>query len=29
LTDVAPTLLAAMGLKPSGEMSGHSLLHLS
>lgn len=29
LTDVAPTLLAAMGLKPSSEMSGHSLLHLS
>ena len=29
LTDVAPTLLAAMGLKPSGEMSGHNLLHLS
>ncbi|ORU92298.1 MAG: phosphoglycerate mutase (2,3-diphosphoglycerate-independent) [Cycloclasticus sp. symbiont of Bathymodiolus heckerae] len=28
LADVAPTLLAAMGLSPSDEMSGHSLLHL-
>jgi len=28
LSDVAPTLLAAMGLSPSTEMSGHSLLHL-
>lgn len=28
LADVAPTLLAAMGLSPSAEMSGHSLLHL-
>lgn len=28
LADVAPTLLAAMGVSPSDEMSGHSLLHL-
>lgn len=28
LADVAPTLLATMGLSPSAEMSGHSLLHL-
>jgi len=28
LADVAPTLLAAMGLNASDEMSGHSLLHL-
>lgn len=28
LADVAPTLLKAMGLQPSAEMSGHSLLHL-
>jgi len=26
LADVAPTLLAAMGLQPSAEMTGHSLL---
>ena len=29
LADVAPTMLAAMGLSPSAEMSGHSLLHLT
>ncbi len=28
LADVAPTLLAAMGLSPADEMRGHSLLHL-
>ncbi|PHS72740.1 MAG: phosphoglycerate mutase (2,3-diphosphoglycerate-independent) [Cycloclasticus sp.] len=28
LEDVAPTLLAAMGLSPSAEMSGHNLLNL-
>jgi 2,3-bisphosphoglycerate-independent phosphoglycerate mutase len=28
LADVAPTLLKAMGLEPSADMSGHSLLHL-
>ncbi len=28
LSDVAPTVLAAMGLSPSDEMSGHSLLQL-
>ena len=27
LADVAPTLLAAMGIEPSAEMSGRSLLH--
>jgi len=29
LADVAPTLLAAMGIQPPSEMSGHSLLHLA
>jgi len=29
LADVAPTLLAAMGIMPPEEMSGHSLLHLA
>jgi 2,3-bisphosphoglycerate-independent phosphoglycerate mutase len=27
LADVAPTLLALMGLKPPGAMTGHSLIH--
>jgi 2,3-bisphosphoglycerate-independent phosphoglycerate mutase len=29
LADIAPTLLALMGLKPPGAMTGHSLIHVA